>query len=174
MPRKAAPGPRKGQGVDSRGRPGPGTLVCIIEVGGPDFRIWGTASPLAICGGKCQPVLEMGLAWTRGGGPHLEMGPSSTRGSGPGPASVGKGKPWPSHSLFLKENAPPTDKKLSDDARKDHETVFFLEREARKESRDIIFSRAGSPGTKFGFRDRAVPLAICRGKRPPAPTPTKK
>ena len=71
-------------------------------------------------------------------------GPPSTRGSGPSPASAGKGRPWPSHSLFLKENAPrlarscPTTRGqatkqcfFSSGRRgKGHETLFFLEQEA--------------------------------------------
>ncbi len=35
-------------------------------------------------------------------------------------------------------------------------------------SRHPVFSRAGGPGTQFVFRQRAAPLAICRGKLPPA------
>jgi hypothetical protein len=133
----------KGRVSTRGGGPGPEPWY-IIEVGGPDFRIWGRAAPLAICGGKSPPVLEMGPAWTRGGGPRLEMGPSSTRGSGPSPASASKGRPWPSNSLLVKENAPPLQRTCpttrgkatkqcffsSGRRGKGHETRFFLEQEA--------------------------------------------
>jgi hypothetical protein len=129
---------------------GPGRSTCHLRRkkpaspgNGPGVDSWGRPSP------RNGPIVD---SWKR-----------------PQPGVGEQGAALAVQLATCKGKRPPTAKNLSDDARKGHETMFFLEREARKGSRDTVFSRTGGPGTKFGFRDQAVPLAICRGKRPLIP-----
>ena len=112
----------------------------------------------------------MGPAFTRGGGPRLDMGPPPTRGNGPGPASAGKGRPRSSHSRFLKENAPRFEKTSPTTRGEGHETLFFLERQARKGNETVTFlkreARKGHEAMFFFLEREATAPNLVLGTGP--------
>jgi hypothetical protein len=149
---RGRPSPRIGPTLDSWKRPWP-------SVGGQGAAL---AVPLAISQGKRPPDSKEPRR-------RLAEGSRNTvfsRVGGPGTKFYISGRAIPIANCGGKRV--PTPKNLVDDSRTGHETLFLHEWEAPRLAdrlRNIVFSRAGGPGTEFYIRDRAVPRAICRGRR---------